>query len=723
MRNLLAQVGHFFEAHVEKMVLGVAVVISLYLLITQVILGPDRVQYDRGLYSPGEIDSRIQRKAQDVLEVFNREPASRRAYGSPLTGALDANDPIRKGISGPLKNGFAGLYQSPLSNLAGVPVAILPSTAPTGTSKTPVAKDRTYRLPQVVEIEDVKVDHIRAAAYVPLKPVTEENIYQESGCEINDVDLVTVQGKFNMAALNERWHESFTGDEVPVAWRDSSLAEPVVMAVELQRQQRLPDGQWGPWQEVPRTRVESRRELFQMAQADQSASASGVGIRKIQFGNKEVLCDLLQPPTYQIASSYEQWFPPSLHGEYIDVVTKQGKEEQRQKREEERAAQDTGRGRRTQDAVAGGEGLQGGPGGGRGRGNVGGRGGGIDPVTGRATQRGGRNNATATPYGGMPQPGARGRGARGTAGGPGGGEYGMDPTMAAAQPGMENQMALSQIYMKYQQLKLTPMTEWAKLKDTSFWACDDTAVPGNQYRYRMRLGVLNPVAGTDQVAPADAALKNQTILWSPYSDATQTIDIQARQYFFAKDYQESSGAVNVEVCRFLLGYWRTQDFTVRPGEAIGREMETKPKESKTRQMADPMAAPYGLPYGAQPAEDATFQPATIDYSTGVILVGVSHVEGWTGGSRLRAQSYYDMLYSADGTDIRHAEVGSSNWPDSRSIAYSEIRKQKAMKIEGPRSWSDGLNAGMGMGMGPGGPGAYGPYGMPGGRSPLVPQQR
>ncbi len=714
MRNLLAQVGHFFEAHVEKMVLGVAVVISLYLLITQVILGPDRVQYEKGLYSPSEIDSRIQRKAQDVLEAFNREPAARQAYGSPLTGALDANDPIRKGISGSLKNGFAGLYQSPLSHLTGVPVAILPSPAPTGDSKAPVAKDRTYRLPQVVEIEDVKADHIRAAAYVPLNPVTEENIYQESGCEINDIDLVTVQAKFDMAALNERWHESFAGDEVPVAWRDSSLAEPVIMAVELQRQQRLPDGQWGPWKEVPRTRVEARRELFQMAQADQNASASGAGIRRIQFGNKEVLCDLLQPPAYQIASSYEQWFPPSLHGEYLDVVAKQEKEEQRQKREEERAAQDTGRGRRTQDNLTGGDGLQGGQGGGRGRGSAAGRGGGIDPATGRPTLRGGRNNPAATPYGAMPAPGAaRGRGARGAAGGPGG-EYAMDPAMMAAQPGMENQMALSQVYMKYQDLKLTPMTEWTKLKDVSFWACDDTALSGSQYRYRLRLGVLNPVAGTDQVAAASAAIKNQTILWSPYSDATQAIDIRARQYFFAKDYQESSGAVNVEVCKFLLGYWRTQDFAVRPGEAIGREMETKPKESRTRLMADPMAAQYGgVPYGAQPAEDATFQPSTIDFSTGVILVGVSHVEGWTGGNRLRAQSYYDMLYSADGTDIRRVAVGASNWPDGQSTVYSEIRKQKAMKVEGPRSWSDGLNAGMGMGMGPGGLGAYGPYGMPG----------
>ena len=58
----------------EEMVLGVAVVISLYLLITQVILSrPGSIS--EGTLLSSEIDSRIQRKAQDVLEAFNQEPA------------------------------------------------------------------------------------------------------------------------------------------------------------------------------------------------------------------------------------------------------------------------------------------------------------------------------------------------------------------------------------------------------------------------------------------------------------------------------------------------------------------------------------------------------------------------------------------------------------------------------------------------------------------------
>src|SRR5512136_467181 len=101
MRNLLAQVGRFFEAHVEKMVLGLFGLLSLYLLVTQVVLGPDRVRFENRLCSPGKIDDLILRKSEDVAAAFEREPEGKSGYRSPLTSPLDPNDPIRKGIRGP----------------------------------------------------------------------------------------------------------------------------------------------------------------------------------------------------------------------------------------------------------------------------------------------------------------------------------------------------------------------------------------------------------------------------------------------------------------------------------------------------------------------------------------------------------------------------------------------------------------------------------------------
>ena len=706
MRNLLAQVGHFFEAHVEKMVLGLAALVCLYLLVTQVILGPDRVSYQGQSYSPGTIDDHVRRKANDVAAAFEREPTPKPPYRSRLTELLDANDPVRTGIRAPLKGGFLELFGSALGRLEDERVSPLPLYASTGPA-VPVAKDRTYRLPEVGDITDVKADHIRAAAYIPIAPVTPEDPYQSSSCDINDLDLVTVEAKYEVAGLVERFHESFTGDEVPAAWRDASLAQPVFVAVQLQRQQGLDGDRWGAWEDVPRCRVEARREMLKASDAGRDSSAGGVHVRRIQFSNSDVLGDLLQPSTYQIASSYEDWLPPTLHREYLDLWAKQKKEEQRQAREDERAAQEAARPdrRRTVDTTAGAEG---------GRGDATGRGrrdgtagrGGVDQRTGRAGARQGRpdtrNNAAAGLYGGA-------RAGQGGAARPGTGRQGemmMDPAMGAA-PGMETQMAMSQVYLKFEQLRLTPLTDLTKLKELVFWAHDDTVQPGHRYRYQIRLGVLNPVAGTDQVAAASQEQRNQMVLWSHFSDATPVIEIPAKRYFFAKDFRENSGEVGVEVCRFLLGYWRSQDFSVRPGEAIGRPVE-KPKDSRVNPLGNPMMADYGAT-----AQDEVFQPAEIDYGTGVTFVAVSRVDGWTGDNRLRPQPCYDMLYSPDGSDIQRTPIGASNWSNEQSTTYGAIRKAlKDTPIEPPRSWSQDATTTMGAG------GPYGPYGgrpgMPGG---------
>jgi len=680
MGKLLAQVGEFFEAHVEKIVLGLVGLLGLYLLLTQVILGPNRVRYGNRYYSPGSIDDQIRRQAEDVAAGLDRDPSPPADYRSPLRGPLDANNPVRAGISGPLKGGFLELFGSALGHMGVDGASPLPMYA-TGGPTVSAAKDRTYRLPEVGDIDDVKVDHIRAAAYIPMTPITETNPYQDSGCDINDQDLVTVEAKFDLAGLAERFRESFTGDDVPAAWRDVSLAEPVFAAVQLQRRQSLDDGRWGDWQEVPRCLVEARRDLLRIPDANQDSGGAGVQVRKILFSKRDVMCDLLQPPTYQIASAYDDWLPPTLHREFLDLLAKQKKEEQRQAREGDRAAQDTARPdrRRAMDNMAGGDTMSTS---GR-RDSMMGRGA-MDQRTGRANPRSGRLDQRNDPMAG---PGRRGSTRPGT-GRPG--DLTQDPEMMGMVPGMENQMALSQVYLRFEQLRLTPFTDLTKLKELVFWAHDDTVEPGNTYQYRVRLGVLNPLAVTDQVGSAGQDRKHQAILWSRFSEVTAPLEIPARQYFFAKDFQENSGVVSIEVCKFFLGYWRSQDFTVRPGEVIGRQIESKPKDSRNAQLLDPMMAQYG----PAPSAEQIFEPAEIDYGTGAILVAVSRVDGWTGDNRLRAQAYYDMLYSFDGSDIQRAPIGTSNWSTGQSGTFSLVKKLQRTPIEPPRAWNQ--SRGMGM---------------------------
>ena len=67
------------------------------------------------------------------------------------------------------------------------------------------------------------------------------------------------------------------------------------------------------------------------------------------------------------------------------------------------------------------------------------------------------------------------------------------------------------------------------------WAFDDTTQPGKTYRYQMRVGLFNPVAGTDQLVERDMNKKDQVILWSPPSEVTQPVEIPKMIYLFAKN--------------------------------------------------------------------------------------------------------------------------------------------------------------------------------------------
>jgi hypothetical protein len=263
MHGLFAKIGRFFQHHVEKPVLAVAA--SLHLLVIHVIVGTNRVAYEGRHYLPGSIDVEIARKAQVVSAALNRPPVRQETCVSRLHGFIDANDPVRRGIHGELRRGFEGLFGCSIGCLDSDLALPLPGYA-SGTMLSDL-NGRTYRLPEVGGVQDVTADHIRAMAYVPISPVSVESPYDESHCELNDADLVTVEASFDVAGLYERFHDSFAGDDAVVAWRDATLAQPVFAAVQLQR------------------------------------------------------------PTYQIASPYEGWLPPTLHREYLDLLAKQKREE------------------------------------------------------------------------------------------------------------------------------------------------------------------------------------------------------------------------------------------------------------------------------------------------------------------------------------------------------------------------------------------------------------
>ena len=141
-----------------------------------------------------------------------------------------------------MPKGFAGLFESPLGFIDATAV---PRTSPAFASRY-AGSSRKYRLPQIPEVADAAVSHIRAAAYVPIREITTQTAYDTGTSEPNDIDLVTVEARFDTVELYRRFTASFNGVDVQKEeWRDPCLADPTFAAIQLQRQERLEDGSWG----------------------------------------------------------------------------------------------------------------------------------------------------------------------------------------------------------------------------------------------------------------------------------------------------------------------------------------------------------------------------------------------------------------------------------------------------------------------------------------------
>ncbi|MHC4702366.1 MAG: hypothetical protein ACYTFQ_17500, partial [Planctomycetota bacterium] len=308
------KIFRFFEDHVEKMVLVVVGLVCAWLLITRVIFSPNVVSWDDRNLSPSAVDEYVYEQAKTLDEEM-RGPAT----------ALDEYEPK------------AGQFRALLASAIPDVTVDLGSFVPKDTDSAGGVPG-IYRLPAVGEVSDVAVEHILAVAYVPLDQVTAQNPYDKAGNEPNDLDLVSVEAKFEVEKLYESFRESFF-DGVEEQWADPCLAKPVFAAVQLQRQQLNADGNWSDWQEVPRARIDQNKELFEIHE-DVADLPGGLKVQMLQYDYKQTQIDLLQPEPYQFASARVEWFPPSLYGEFEEFQRKELQEERRQAREDEKEARE-----------------------------------------------------------------------------------------------------------------------------------------------------------------------------------------------------------------------------------------------------------------------------------------------------------------------------------------------------------------------------------------------
>lgn len=688
MKDLMVKIGRFCENHVEKIVLVLVGGFCVLLFFARVIFSPNVIVVDDRSFTPGSVDRYIQEeKAAELREKLRqRRTGDGKAYASRLDGRIDANDPVVAGIvSRPLSRGFLELFETP------VVLDDTPALKP-----RPVEAERRharkYKLPRIGEVTDVAANHIRAVAYVPLQDVTAGTTYDKAQVEPNDIDLVTVEAKFDVAELYRRFYASFAGVDVQKEeWRDPCLAEPTFAAVQLQRQELLEDGSYSDWREVPRSRVESYRDLYQVIERIEDLPPGGLEVRMMQFDRKDIALGLLQPEPYRIASAEEEWFPPSFYDKFKTLQRKVELEEKREEREKERK-QDTRTDTRRDSTGRGG--MYGATGrvprGTRATGTTGQ----DSAMPGYGTERGGRG--TRSPRGTTST--TRSPSRRGAAGG----DMVYEDAYAMTEAD-RRKSSTDEAYIEFAQELVNYRTDLSKRdKPLLVWGFDDTAEPGKVYRYRLRVGAFNPVAGTNQLVELDMDKKDQVILWSDYSEVTQPVEVPRMLYLFAKNVQERTKTATVEVARYRLGYWRTEDFQVRPGESIGKEVEPREEEDRPRsrlltnsRITDPRASllmqetqDYMIPAGP----DQLNKPKTVDYTTGKLLVDLVQVNA----PNLHPQPYYDMLYTGDGMRIEHMPVKVTCWPRDLVAAYQHIQGEKRKEAQPFRPFSKGGLRGRGQ---------------------------
>jgi hypothetical protein len=441
---------------------------------------------------------------------------------------------------------------------------------------------------------------------------------------------------------------------------------------------------------------ENRRQLFAPIENVKDLPPGGVQVRRLQLGREDVQADLLQPSGYSMASAYEQWYPPLLHREYTAAYAKIDKQEKREEREADLERRGSSR-RRTGD-IGDTTTRSRDNRGGAAAGGYGGEYGGTSNTRSRGSSRGrarpGAGGGDMQGYGGE-YGNTAGRG-RGTRGRPGAGGDMMDEMYGYGGLVSETQGPLGEVEQKFREILLTPGKKLEEETDLLIWAHDDTAEPGKSYHYRVRLGVLNPVANTNYLAEDFADFRDKALLWSEFSDVSEAVSIPRRTYFFATSYREDVSTMKVEVAKYLKGYWRVEAFDVKPGATIGRVVDNRPEDDRRNIPGMMMPGMEGYGMMASTHTSNSVEPDEIDYRTKAVFLDTSKVEAWTaGGSKLREQVVYRMLYSEDGILIARQPVSSGNWNATMREAYAMIQREKRREREDFKSFEDPIqNRGM-----------------------------
>jgi len=520
-------------------------------------------------------------------------------------------EPADANVYQPKKPAYLALIND---SIKGVKTDILFPKAPYSTG-TIVNSNRIYPLPSIENISTPILASVRMAAFVPTEELGGDITYENVNTKLADVDLVTIESSIDAKKLYDNFRKSFASRSMPEEWRIEQYAKPVFAVVEMQRRTERPDGSWSQWIIVPRTKTCLLKKALELPK---KADEYEIQIALVQFAKVEMMKEILQPSVYDNAIPAEPWLCPSLYNERAKRLEKEAAERKKQELEAERASRLNKRSARTATRLSA-----------------------PTPSATPGTEMSGtaptRTQPVRRPVTSKPSDNT-------------------SRTSATDQA----ETAISELQL-FKELMFTENSKPEQMEKLVFWTHDDTTKPGEKYQYRIRLGVFNPIAGTNWLGEEQKDLQDKIVLYSNFSEPTETVEIPQRLRFFATDIREIEKGytvdrtVEVKVARYTLGNWVTKTFNLKNGEQIGTVVDA----------AETRLAIAGI------------EIDTIDFSTGAVMVDVRRVTEWIGARVLRQRDFYELIYSQNGNSIQTMPIRERFWSDEIAKSYKEITQAEA----------------------------------------------
>lgn len=566
------------EQHVERIVLGVVAVVFLAALAMQFVLTPNQVEVSAGRSVGPEavlttLDAeagRVLGQVQDpspVLPTFETPALAERleaGLDEPVLARDYAAAPLGRGVE--FDVGDVGAQGGPVVALA------VPEPAPALAAGYWATVD-----PYFVR------EHPQVARFVPAQ-------------QPYDTPGVSIEAAVPVEPLLAALREAPEGRRpIPRGWWSAGIE---ILDVQAQRQRLQPDGSWGPPEPVGRPSwmptVQSRLRDQGPAQPGQSAGAPTHEITPATLTEMVSLSRtepwLTGQPAYLRTIAGLPWVPPSRVSERNDrILAREEAERLRQEIAgiEERIADLQGRG--------GGPGRQGtpptnprnvNPPPGGPAGNTPGGGGrqttqrdqpsrverSIERLQAEITEL--ETELAALDLGEDDQAGRRGTGGQST--------FnpitprGIDPVpspagMRPSDPGPGGFGGRS--------IASTGRGEGLLTQDEArVWTHDLEVTPGAEYRYRVRIGVNNPLFGRAKLLgsedPELLAEAEEPLAYSPWSAWSEPIEVDRRSYYFVTGATDrgqigrTTASATIELYQMYYGYYRRATESVEPGDPL-----------------------------------------------------------------------------------------------------------------------------------------------------------